>query len=216
MDVSPGRHWLNRPLLALLGLAALAVGGWVAMTGLDARDRLPFALPSWWPRWHPRTELVDWLDSTGLRERDWWPAAVLGCLTLGLLLLACWLLTQAGPREPRHLPLTSPAPHTTGDARLTAPAPSRSVLRTAALSRVMAAQVAGLPGVRRARVRLSGGPRRPRARMTVVLDAGADPRAVLAAVCGGPLAQARHSADLPHLRSGLRLRGANPSPRRIR
>ncbi|MFF5721652.1 alkaline shock response membrane anchor protein AmaP [Streptomyces buecherae] len=211
MEVSRGRHWLNRPLLALLGMAGLAAGCWVAVMGLDARGQLPFTLPSWWPSGHPRAAFTDRLEATGLRDHGWWPAAVLGCLTLGLLLLAGWLLTQTGPREPRRLPL--PTPGALGRAK---PAPHAPTLRTSALSGVMAAQVTDLPGVRRARVRLTGGPRRPRARMTVVLDTSADPRALLTALHTGPLAHARHSAGLPHLHSGLRLRVATPGTRRAR
>ncbi|WEV26238.1 alkaline shock response membrane anchor protein AmaP [Streptomyces sp. 71268] len=213
MEVSRGRHWLNRTLLALLGLAGLAAGCWVAVAGLDARGQLPFALPSWWPSGHPRAALTDRLEAAGLRDHAWWPAAVLGCLTLGLLLLAGWLLAQTGPREPRRLPLHHPAPGAPGRAE---PAPHAPTLRTSALSGVMAAQVTDLPGVRRARVRLTGGPRRPRARVTVVLDTGADPRAVLTALCAGPLTHARHSTGLPHLPSGLRLRVAPPGTRRAR
>ncbi|MBC3981834.1 hypothetical protein H8N01_04455 [Streptomyces sp. AC536] len=211
MEVSRGRHWLNRTLLALLGIAGLAAGCWVAVAGLDARGQLPFALPSWWPSGHPRAAFTDRLEATGLRDHGWWPAAVLGCLTLGLLLLAGWLLAQTGPREPRRLHL--PAPGAPARAK---PTPHAPTLRTSALSGVMAAQVTDLPGVRRARVRLTGGPRRPRARMTVVLDAGADPRAVLTALYTGPLTHARHSAGLCHLRSGLRLRVATPGTRRTR
>ncbi|MBB5933779.1 hypothetical protein [Streptomyces zagrosensis] len=215
MGGNPVRHWLNRAVLALLGLAGLVGGGWTTGTSLDARGELPFALPPWWPRWHPRTELTDWLESTELRDQGWWPAAVLGCLTVGLLVLAYWLLVQTGPREPRRLALPGPASGTERSTGTAARAP-RPSLRTAALSHAMAAQAADVPGVRRARVRLTGGPRRPRARLTVILDTGADPRAVLTALCTGPIADAQRCAGLDDLRSGLRLRVAPHGTRRTR
>ncbi|MFT2019578.1 alkaline shock response membrane anchor protein AmaP [Streptomyces sp. 796.1] len=208
MDDRPGSRLLNRALLAVLGLSGLTAGTWIAGTGLAARGDLPYELPAWWPRWHPRAELVDWLAATEVRDRGWWPAAVLAALALGLLAHACWLLAQP-PRAPRSLPVPTPTPD---DAAET----PHHTLRTSALTQVMTAQAAGLPGVRRARVRLTGNRRRPRARLTLVLAPDASPRAVLTALTHGPLADAHHSTGLPGLRSGLHLSVASRTARRAR
>lgn len=160
-DVVGPRRAVNRTLLALAGLAALAAGAWTVVAGLAQRGVLP-SLPA-------LPDPAAGLDEVSAPVRDapstWTVVACCAALAVVLLGLLWWLPAQRGPGSPRLLPLPG------DDVRL----------RTRALARACARQAADVPDVTAARVRLSPlhRHRRVRARMLVTLTPGAEPGPVL-------------------------------------
>lgn len=196
MGVSRMRDGVNRALLALAGLAALCSGLWLTAASPLVRDGLPARLPSWWHLPGPGARLADSVAApvSGLSDAAWWTPAVIATLAVLLLALLWWLAAQSGPRRPGALDLAGPGQR----------------LSSRALSQVLTTEVAAVPEVARARVRLSGRRLgRLRARLTVVLEPDAEPGPVLERVAGGPLVHARDSAGLEELPCVIRMRVAS-------
>ncbi|MFE3826185.1 hypothetical protein [Streptomyces sp. NPDC059092] len=186
------RNVTNRTLLTVLGAALVCAGGW-ALTGNTAvRERLPRGLPA--------ADPAAVRAGRGLlgaaREQGWWTPTVIAALSLALPALVWWLLAQVWTRRPGVLPLSRPG----------------IGLRAGALARAMAEQTERLPGVDRARVRLSGRPRRLLATIDVRLSAGADPSGVVERIATGVMADARACAT--PVRVDARVRFHGPARRR--
>ncbi|MET8899958.1 hypothetical protein [Streptomyces sp. NPDC004538] len=188
--MNPLRNAVNRTLLALTGAALLAGGGWLGLSGGAVADRLP----GWWPRPEDGTVLLDRAHLADLRGADWWTPVVVAGTAAALLLCLTWLLAQPRPGGDRRLPLAGP--HLT--------------LRSRALADAVAHRAEATPGVARARIRLTAGRKRSRARVRLLLEPGAAPGRVLEQLTHGPLDEARASlAPHPlrtHVRMGVRSR----------
>ncbi|MEY9212414.1 alkaline shock response membrane anchor protein AmaP [Thermobifida halotolerans] len=189
----------NRILLALIGLVLL-VGGLLALAGgLDLYRRWGLALPGGWPWSNPRGTLLDRAALTGLTDQFWWwlvPTVLLALLALW------WLLGRRGQPD-----LEIPPPGgTTPDGGTT--------LDGGALADAIADDTARLPDVDRARARITGGARRPRALVAVTLTPRGAPMAVLRRLWSGPLRRAVHSTGWDALPAEARFRVARHRTRR--
>ncbi|MFI6445313.1 alkaline shock response membrane anchor protein AmaP [Kitasatospora sp. NPDC050543] len=188
------RTAVNRVLLALAGVVVLIVGLLVLAGGLDLYRRLGIHPPRRWPLLSPARPLLSRAALTRWTGQDWWWPAVIGGLSLAVAGAAWWLLAQLRRPGPSSLRVPVPAGSTL-----------RVKLRARALEDVLEAGTAGLPEVERARVRLTGAPRRPGVRGAAVLAAEGDPAVVVERFDAGPLLDARSSLGLAELPAELRL-----------
>ncbi|SCK22182.1 alkaline shock response membrane anchor protein AmaP [Streptomyces sp. WMMB 322] len=184
---------VNRVLLGLAGLLLLALGLAVLVGGFDLPRHWHFGLPSGWPWSRPDDVLLSGADRTQWRGESWWWPAVLGGLSLLVLLLVWWLLGQLRKRR-------------LGEVLVESGEGEAALLRGRALSNVLEAEAAALPGVDKAAVRLSGRRTAPRASVELLLAAHAEPGPVLGRVTGEALEHARTSASLDSLPAEVRLR----------
>lgn len=196
------RAAVNRVLLALVGLALLAGGLLALVGGLDPARRWNLPLPAGWPLADPHGVLLSNADRTRWTAQGWWWPAVTALLAAVLLLCLWWLLAQLRHRGPQRLPVGR------------AEGEQATVLRGGALRDAIAAEASRLPGVRRARVRLTGRPGSPGAGLLVVLTPEGEPDFVLRDLLRGPLENARRTAGLDRLPAEARLRVVgHPGPR---
>lgn len=193
---------VNRVLLGLLGLLMAAAGAAVLAAGADLPGRADVAPPSWWPWREPSDVLLSRADRMQWRDEGWWWPVVIGALALALLLLLCWALAQTRRQRLSELPVGADAE----DAGL---------LRARALEEVAAAEVGSYPGVARARMRLAGRRKAPRARFRIRLDPQADPGEAVRRLHHEALVHARTSAGLSALPTEARLRAVRHRPDRV-
>lgn len=187
---------VNRVLLGLIGLVLLVVGGSVLAVGLGAPS------PGWWIHQGRDDVLLTAAERTRWRDQGWWWPVVFAVLAV-LLVLALWWLTRSVQRH--RLAVVSVD---TGDHE-------DAALRARALEDSVAAEAAGLDGVDRARVRLTGRRRTPRMRMGVRLEPDADPGRTLDRLTSETLAHARASVGMTSLPSEIRMRAVKRRPERV-
>jgi hypothetical protein len=187
---------VNRVLLALAGLALLALGGAVLAVGLGAKP------PSWWLHDGPDDVLLTAAERTRWREDGWWWPVVLAALAVLLLLALGWLAANLRRRR-LHEVLVD-----TGDGE-------SALLRGRALEDAIAAEAVGLDGVDRAHVRLTGRRESPSARVRLVLEPHVDPATALRHLTAHALAHARESAALDRLPAEVRLRAVGHGAERV-
>ncbi|WP_371479008.1 alkaline shock response membrane anchor protein AmaP [Kitasatospora sp. NBC_00315] len=195
------RSTVNRILLAVAGVLLLLGGLLVLAGGLDLYARLNLDPPHWWPLTSPDQPLFSHASRTRWTDRDWWWPAVVGALSLVIVLGLWWFFAQLRRTAPSSLALPAPA-----DAGL------RLRLRTKALEDALRSGVQRLPEVQRARVRMEGRGKRLAVRGTVLLAPGGDPATLLRRIEAGPLTEARTSVGLNGLPARLRLRVATKKP----
>ncbi|WP_314172937.1 alkaline shock response membrane anchor protein AmaP [Streptomyces winkii] len=193
---------VNRVLLAVAGVLLLATGLAALVGGFDLPRHWNFDLPSGWPWARPDDVLLSDADRTRWRSESWWWPAVLGGLGLAVILLLSWLLAQLRRRRLGEVLVES------GDGE-------GALLRGRALSNVLEAEAASLPGVDKAAVRLTGRRTTPRASVELLLSAHAEPGPVLGRVTGEALEHARTSASLDGLPAEVRLRTVKHRPERV-
>ncbi|MFG2497149.1 hypothetical protein ACGFSB_02880 [Streptomyces sp. NPDC048441] len=187
------RQGTNRVAL-FCGAAALLASGAALASATPPRH-----WPARWPRLG--TDRV-WLDAAALsrwRAHDWWPAAVIGGLSIGLLLLVAWAVLQIRSGRLRELPLGRP------DVTLT----------VSALASAMTERARTVDGVARVRVRLLGRPRRLRAQMTVTLAPDASPETVLRDLSRHVVTEARAAVAPRILAADVRLRVQSHASRHV-
>lgn len=197
------RTAVNRTLLGLAGLVLLLGGLLLLAGGLDLNRRAHLGLPSGWTVLQPHHAVLDAADRTRWRADSWWWPVLFGALGVTVALALWWLLTQLH-RD------------TTGVVTVPDTADTPIRLRGDALARALADEAEQIPGVGRARVRLVGRPRKPVARIALLLTPGATPGPVLQALSDGPLAHARSSTGLAGLRAAARLRVESGPVERVR
>ncbi|QPP09522.1 alkaline shock response membrane anchor protein AmaP [Streptomyces bathyalis] len=193
---------VNRVVLAVAGVLLLALGLAVLVGGFDLPRHWHFSLPSGWPWTEPDDVLLSDADRTRWRAESWWWPAVLGGLAVLVILLLWWLLAQLRRRR-------------LGEVLVESGEGEGALLRGRALSNVLEAEAASLPGVDKATVRLSGRRTAPRASVELLLAAHAEPGPVLARVTGEALEHARTSASLDGLPAEVRLRTVKHRPERV-
>ncbi|MEW2388822.1 hypothetical protein AB0933_10745 [Streptomyces venezuelae] len=179
------RTGVNRTALLCLGAALLGAGAVLASATGVVRDRLPSDVP------RLGSDRV-WIDGEQLgrwRDQGWWTPAVIAGLSVGVLLFLGWAWAQVRGGRLRELPLGQP------DVTLSG----------AALAAAMAERTRGIDGVAHARVRLRGGPRRLRARITLALRPDASPEAVLRCLARQTVAEARAAVSPRPLTADVRL-----------
>jgi hypothetical protein len=202
------RTVLNRVLLALLGLAALLLGGLVLIGGFDLDKRLNWLkLPSRWPWSRPDDVLLTVADRTRWEGESWWWPVCIGALAVLVLLTLWWFLAQLRQRPLRRVavaedPATAPAGDAVGGG---------VQLRGRALAEAVAAEARALPEVDDADAMLTGRPTRPRLNLVLNLSPEADPQQVLDTLHRRTLPNARASAGLTELTAQIRLRGPGPT-----
>ncbi|MEV2250302.1 hypothetical protein AB0I94_06970 [Streptomyces sp. NPDC050147] len=179
------RSGTNRSTLFCAAVVLLGAAAVLASAAAPVRERLPSALP------RVGADRV-WLDDEVLgrwRDHGWWPPVVIAALAVGTVLFLCWAGAQIRTGRPRELPLGQPG----------------VTLSAKALASVMADRARAVDGVARAHVRLLGRPRRLRARITLVLEPGGSPEAVLRELAEGTIAEARAAAAPRVLEADVRL-----------
>ncbi|ALO91281.1 hypothetical protein SHL15_0066 [Streptomyces hygroscopicus subsp. limoneus] len=196
------RSALNRTLLALAGLVLLGGGLLVLFAGLDLYRRHDLIPPAGWPLITPDDVVLASADRARWSGQGWWWwPAVIAALALAALLALWWLLAQLSRRRPGGLPVGG--------------TPQEGVeLRDRALSDAIATEAGALPGVKRAAVRITGRPARPRTHVTLTLTPEGAPGATLGALCEGPISTARRSTGLPDMPTDVRLQVAHHKPHR--
>ncbi|MEV7091053.1 hypothetical protein AB0O07_35210 [Streptomyces sp. NPDC093085] len=182
------RNAVNRTLLTVAGAGLTGAGLWALTGNAAVRERLPRG----WPAAGPDLVLADRGALARAREHGWWTPTVIAVLAVAVLALAWWLLAQVRTRQPGVVAL---------------PVPGLGV-RAGALARAMTEQTERLPGVARARVRLSGRPRRLLATVDVHPEPDADPARLLASLAAGVVADARSSGAPLRLDARVRIHGA--------
>ncbi|MFI1681861.1 hypothetical protein [Streptomyces sp. NPDC020607] len=181
------RTGVNRTALLCLAVALLGAGAVLASATDVVRDRLPSDVPRLGSDrvWVDGEELGRW------RDHGWWTPVVIAALSVGVLLFLGWAWAQVRDGRLRELPLGQP------DVTLSGPA----------LAAAMTERARGIEGVAHARVRLRGGPRRLRARITLVLLPDASPEAVLRCLARQTVAEARAAVSPRPLIADVRLTG---------
>ncbi|MVO86827.1 alkaline shock response membrane anchor protein AmaP [Streptomyces sp. p1417] len=187
---------VNRVLLGLAGLALVLLGGSVLAVGLGVEP------PSWWVHDGRHDVLLSDADRARWRDDGWFWPTVIGVLALAVLLALWWLTAQLRRRRLAEVLVE------TGDGE-------GALLRGRAMEDVLESGTAGLDGVERARVRLTGRRNAPEARVEVALGAEAVPAEALRGVCGEALARARESAGLERLPAVVRLRAVKHRAGRV-
>ncbi|KUF13752.1 alkaline shock response membrane anchor protein AmaP [Streptomyces silvensis] len=187
---------VNRVLLGLAGLALVLLGGSVLAVGLGVEP------PSWWVHDGRHDVLLSDADRARWRDDGWFWPTVIGVLALAVLLALWWLTAQLRRRRLAEVLVE------TGDGE-------GALLRGRAMEDVLESGTAGLDGVERARVRLTGRRNAPEARVEVALGAEAVPAEALRGVCGEALARARESAGLERLPAVVRLRAVRHRAGRV-
>ncbi|MFC1407106.1 MULTISPECIES: hypothetical protein [Streptacidiphilus] len=177
------RTAVNRTLLALVGLVLLAGGLLLLAGGLDLNHRWHLGLPSDWTVTDPHHAVLDPADRVRWRGDGWWWPSVFAALGVVALLSLWWLLAQlrTGTADRVAVPAAADVPVR---------------LRGGALAQAVADGAEQIPGVSRARVRILGRARRPRARITLTLAPGAAPGPVLHELAAGPLGDARRTTGV--------------------
>ncbi|MDG4532501.1 alkaline shock response membrane anchor protein AmaP [Streptomyces sp. AV19] len=194
----------NRVLLGLAGLLLAGLGAAVLVGALDLPRHWDFSLPSAWPFQGPDDVLLTAADRRRWRGRGWWWPVVLGALAVVLLLAVWWLVAQLRRRRVRDMVLGGGEP----DDPVV-------IVRGHALEEALAAEAGALDGVERAGVVLVGRRNAPRARVVLVLGAGAVPDVVLRRFRAEVLGAARTSAGLARLPAEVRLRAVRHRAERV-
>ncbi len=158
--MTPLRATVNRCVLGLLGLLALAGGGLLCVSALARQGTLPFVPPSWWPLLTGDRLLA---DRTAWVAHSWWPVAAIGIPAALLVLMLWWLAAQLRTRPARLLGSRHPGVR----------------LRITALEGAFDEEAARLPEVASSRLRLGGPPEGLRGVLTVRLTPQADPAGIL-------------------------------------
>jgi hypothetical protein len=193
---------VNRVLIALTGVALVALGAAVLAGTLDLPARLGVSLPDRWP-WHgPDDVLLSRADRVQWREDGWWWPVVIGALVVLVLLGVWWVFAQLRRQRLAEIAIDS------GDG-------VGAVLQGRAMEDVLAAEAESLPGVDRARVTLVGRRTEPRVRIGLLMAPQAQPGEVVHRLNEEALSHARSSAGLPALPAEVRLRSAKHAPERV-
>ncbi|GLF98691.1 alkaline shock response membrane anchor protein AmaP [Streptomyces yaizuensis] len=187
---------VNRVVLGVAGAVLLCAGGAALAAGLGAD------VPSWWPWDGRRDVLLSTADRERWRDEGWWWPTVIAVLAV-VVVLALWLLLAQLHRG------------RLADLRVDSGDDEGALLRGRALEEVLAAEAGALAGVSRARVRLTGRPRGPRARIGLLLEPYASPRRTLEGLAAGAVEHARAAAGLGELPAEARLRAVRHGARRV-
>jgi hypothetical protein len=187
---------VNRVLLGLIGLVLLVLGGSVLAIGLGAPS------PGWWIHRDRHDVLLTAAERTKWRDEGWWWPVVFAVLAV-LVVLALWWLTRSVQRH-----RLSVVNVDTGDDE-------GAALRARALENSVASEAAGLDGVERVRVRLTGRRRTPHLRMRVRLEPDADPGRTLDRLTSETIAHARAAVGTTSLPAEIRMRADGHRPERV-
>ncbi|MDF3147652.1 MULTISPECIES: alkaline shock response membrane anchor protein AmaP [unclassified Streptomyces] len=187
---------VNRVLIGLVGLVLLVVGGSVLAVGLGLEP------PSWWIHDSRHDVLLSDAERTRWRDDGWWWPTVIAVLAV-LVLLALWWLVSVLRRHRLAEVLVD-----TGDGE-------GALLRGRALEGVLAGEAAGLEGVQRAHVHLTGRRSTPETRVRLLLEPHVDPGTALNDLTAQALTHARTSAGLAALPTEVRLKGVKHRAERV-
>ncbi|MDC0771796.1 alkaline shock response membrane anchor protein AmaP [Streptomyces sp. HD] len=187
---------VNRVLIGIVGLVLLVIGGSVLAVGLGLEP------PSWWIHDSRHDVLLSDAERTRWRDDGWWWPTVIAVLAV-LVLLALWWITANLRRRRLAEVLVD-----TGDGE-------GALLRGRALEGVLASEAAGLEGVQRAHVHLTGRRSTPAARVRLLLEPHVDPGTALNYLTAEALAHARNSAGLAELPTEVRMKGVKHRAERV-
>ncbi|MFE2526268.1 hypothetical protein ACFXEL_18720 [Streptomyces sp. NPDC059382] len=194
--MSAARSIARRVVLAVAG-GLLVTGGAAALAAEPAvAGRLPAGVPTF-------ATGTTWVDPGALdawRAATWWPAAALAALAVTALLSAVLLVRQARTGTLRRLPLR----HTGAD------------LAGRALRDAVGERLRIVPGVARARVRVTGRPDDPVLRIALTLEDTARPADVLGSHVAAVLDEARVFLAPRPLPAEVRCRVRRGTPPRAR
>lgn len=193
---------MNRVLLGLTGLVLFGIGLTALVAALDLPRHWGFSPPSGWFWRGPDDVLLTRADRTQWRAEGWWWPVVIGGLSLLVVLLLCWLLSQLRRQRLNEILVDS------GDGQ-------GATLRGRALEDVLAAEAESLTGIDRARVTVAGRRAQPRLRVGLLLAPQAHPAAAVRRVQQEAVEHARVSAGLTGLPAEIRLRATSPPPGRV-
>lgn len=184
----------NRIGLGIVGLLALAAGGYLLARSLGAFGAGPAQEPVY-------TDPV----ATWIHQHSWiWIALAVVAVLIALLAVR-WLLVQLRTERLGRVDI-APARATAGPEL---PAGS-SILPASALTTAIGREIEDYPGIRSVRAFLTGAPDQPALHLKVVIDADADVARVRQRIVGGAIANARIALDDPQLPAQLQLAVARP------
>lgn len=184
----------NRIGLGIVGLIALAAGGYLLARSLGAFGAGPAQEPVY-------TDPV----ATWIHQHSWiWIALAVVAVLIALLAVR-WLLVQLRTERLGRVDI-APARATAGPEL---PAGS-SILPASALTTAIGREIEDYPGIRSVRAFLTGAPDQPALHLKVVIDADADVARVRQRIVGGAIANARIALDDPQLPAQLQLAVARP------
>ncbi|ELS52218.1 hypothetical protein STVIR_6821 [Streptomyces viridochromogenes Tue57] len=187
---------VNRVLLGIVGLVLVVIGGSVLAVGLGLDP------PSWWIHHDRHDVLLSDAERTRWRGDAWWWPTVIAVLAVLVLLALWWLTTNLRRRRLAEILVD------TGDGE-------GALLRGRALEGVLESEAAGLEGVQRAHVHLTGRRSAPEARVRLLLEPHVDPGTALNDLTTQALTHARDSAGLAALPTEARLRGVKHRAERV-
>jgi hypothetical protein len=191
----------NRVLLGLLGLVMLCGGLTVLAGGADIFRRWNLTPPDDWPLTTAQDVLIPRADQTGWTDQVWWWPTVIAALALVMLLALWWLLSQPRRHRARRLSVEDTPEATIG-------------VDDHVLNDALTADLEALPGVRRARARLSGPPTPARARVSLTLEPDSAPDRALTELRAA-VERARRSIGWEELPTRAHLRVARHRPHRV-
>jgi hypothetical protein len=195
------RSRTNRILLGLLGLVLLGGGLTVLAAAADIFRRWDIVPPQSWPLTGPQDVLVPLADQNRWAGQGWWWPTVISALAVLMLLALWWLLAQFLRHRARWL-------STAGGSGLAVRIDDH------VLDNALAADLGALPGVERARVRLTGTPATPHAQVGLTLTPDSTPSRVLDDVRNA-VDRARRSAGWDELPARATLRVARHPAHRV-
>ncbi|WP_369168350.1 alkaline shock response membrane anchor protein AmaP [Streptomyces sp. R28] len=187
---------VNRVLIGLVGLVLLVIGGSVLAVGLGLDP------PSWWIHDSRHDVLLSDAERTRWRDDGWWWPTVIAVLAVVVLLALWWLVSVLRRRRLAEVLVD------TGDGE-------GALLRGRALEGVLEGEAAGLEGVQRAHVHLTGRRSTPETRVRLLLEPHVDPGTALDDLTAQALTHARNSAGLAALPTEVRFKGVKHRAERV-
>jgi hypothetical protein len=187
---------VNRVLIGLVGLVLLVIGGSVLAVGLGLDP------PSWWIHDSRHDVLLSDAERTRWRDDGWWWPTVIAVLAVVVLLALWWLVSVLRRRRLAEVLVD------TGDGE-------GALLRGRALEGVLEGEAAGLEGVQRAHVHLTGRRSTPETRVRLLLEPHVDPGTALNDLTAQALTHARNSAGLAALPTEVRFKGVKHRAERV-
>ena len=191
----------NRIGLGLIGIALLAVGGYLVARSLGAFGVQQAADPIY------PAGAADWVR----QQRPWLWIALAAIAIVVVVLLLRWLLVQLRTDSLHRIATDG---EQDDDGRDGDRGDGRTDLPARTLAAAVGQEIENYPGVSKVRAGVTGRPDQPALRLTVTVDPAADLARVRRRITGEALANARLALDTEHLPTQLQLLVGRPARER--